>query len=359
MEAYLKRYLQAYRPYREHWNYEDGCVLTGCIRLFAATREPAYRRFVLDYLNPRVTRDGAIPSFDTSAYNIDSINCGKALFFALDETGEPRYRKAAEFVMGRLRTHPRCDCGSFWHKSIYPRQIWLDGLYMAQPFYLEYERRFGGLARLPDILTQFENVRRFLYNADKGLFYHGYDEARVQPWCDPETGCSRSFWLRSVGWYLMALADCAALLDGADGRASARLRAMLAEAAGGLLPYRDAATGLYRQVIDRADVAGNYLETSGSAMAAYAMLKGARTGALPAEPYAAAGRETFAALTKRKLRTVDGALRLADICAVAGLGPGNKRDGSVAYYLSEPVVADDPKGVGAAMMAYAETLLAP
>lgn len=356
MEAFVDRYLARYRSFKTSWNYEDGCVLKGCADLYAATGEEKYRRFVLSYLDGRVTREGAIPSFDTGTYNIDSVNCGKVLFFALDETGQERYRKALDFVMGRLRTHPRCRCGSFWHKTIYPNQIWLDGLYMAQPFYLEYELRFNALRSLPDILLQFENVRRLLFNADKRLFYHGYDEARVQPWCDPVTGCSPNFWLRSVGWYLMALADCHALVRDADATAAARLAEMLAEAADGLLCYRDARTGLFYQVVDRADVPGNYTETSGSAMAAYALMKGALTGALP-DGFGAAGLDVYQRLVAQKLREEGGETRLTGICSVAGLGPGDKRDGSVAYYLSEPVVSDDPKGVGPAMMAMAQAML--
>jgi unsaturated rhamnogalacturonyl hydrolase len=358
MEAYLEQYLIHYQPRHPYWNYEDGCVLTGCIRLYGVTRNPFYRNFAMHYLSERVAKDGTIPSFDESAYNIDGISCGKALFFALDETGETRYRKAADFLMHRLHSHPRCRCGSFWHKEIYPNQIWLDGLYMAQPFYLEYERRFNDLQNLPDIMGQFENVRRFLYDPAAGLFHHGYDEARVQPWCDPVTGCSPSFWLRSEGWYLMALADCIELLSCADAAVGCRLASMLREAADGLLSYADPDTGLFYQVIDRADLPGNYLETSGSAMAAFAFLKGARIGALPAERYLIAGQKAFDSLMKQKLRTIDGEEHLTDICAVAGLGPGAKRDGSAAYYLSEPVVSDDPKGVGATMTAYAESLRA-
>lgn len=129
----------------------------------------------------------------------------------MEETGEERYRKAIEFHMQRLREHPRCQCGNFWHKQLYPNQIWLDGLYMAQPFYMAYEAKFDGMAHVADITRQFQNVRKYLYNPEKGLNYHAYDEARVQFWADKETGCSKNFWLRSTGWYLMALVDCIAL----------------------------------------------------------------------------------------------------------------------------------------------------
>ncbi len=354
VELYLRDYVENYHDYKESWNYEDGCVLTGAIQLYRATRAECWRDFALSYLERRVTPDGSIPSYPADSFNIDSINSGKALFFALDETGDPRYRKAIEFVMNQLRAHPRCACGSFWHKSIYPNQIWLDGLYMAQPFYMEYEMRFGGMAHIGDVVKQFENVRSFMYNKRKGLSYHAYDEARVQPWCDRQTGLSPNFWLRSMGWYLMALTDCADLITDQLYEYYRALTDLLQETVRGILPYRDAETGLFYQLIDRADLPGNYLETSGTAMIAYALLKGVRIRALNRERYAEQGESVYESLVARKLQRVGTRVRLTGACAVAGLGPGDRRDGSADYYLSEPVVADDAKAVGALMMATAE-----
>lgn len=359
VNAFIRQYLERYTDYKAYWNYEDGCVLMGCAQLFRATGEPAFRDFVLRYLEKRVTPDGRIPSYPEDKFNIDSTNCGKALFFALDETGDARYRRAADYLTERLRRHPRCACGNFWHKEIYPEQIWLDGLYMAQPFRVEYDMRFGGKKDAADVAAQFQNVRRYLYDPQKRLYYHACDMARQQPWANPETGCSPNFWLRSMGWYLMALIDC---IDKMDERLYEHARALIdlfREAIPGILSYADADTGLYYQVIDRADVPGNYLETSGSAMVIYALLKGVRLGVLDRERYLAGALSAFESLVREKLRRDEnGAWHLGGICAVAGLGPGEKRDGSVAYYLSEPVVCDDAKGVGPFVMAYAEYLRA-
>ncbi len=359
IKAFVTRFLEEYKPYKAYWNYEDGCVLKGCIDLYQATHEEAYRAFVLRYLSERVTEAGEIPNYEMRQYNIDSINSGKALFFALDETGDVRYRQAIEFHMQRLREHPRCRCGGFWHKQTYPNQIWLDGLYMAQPFYMAYEMRFDHMANVEDITRQFRNVRRYLFNEKKGLNYHAFDEARVQPWCDRETGLSPNFWLRSTGWYLMALIDCIDLCSEQLFEHRQALIDIFRESVRGLLQWQDAETGLFYQVIDRADVEGNFLETSGSAMAAYALLKGVRLGVLNPEKYGPIGLRIFDALAEKKLLPdEEGKLHLTDICWVAGLGPGDKRDGSVAYYLSEPRVSDDSKGVGPFMMAWAEAMRA-
>ena len=178
IEAFVGQYLKAYAPYKTYWNYEDGCVLVGCMDLYEATGKPVYRDFVLNYLARFISPDGVITNFPMEKYNIDSINCGKVLFFAYDTTGDERYRKAADFLMDRLSTHPRCSCGNFWHKEIYPEQIWLDGLYMAQPFRMEYDMRFGGKREIKDIVSQFLNVRKYLYDDRKGLYFHACDMAR-------------------------------------------------------------------------------------------------------------------------------------------------------------------------------------
>lgn len=301
--------------------------------------------------------DGSIPTYNTDHDNLDDLNCGKLLFFAHDETGDDRYLKALEYHMERLHKHPRCQCGNFWHKDIYPYQIWLDGLYMAQPLYMEYETRYNGMENYSDILNQFQNVRRYLRSEEKGLYFHGFDEARVQPWADKVTGLSGNFWSRAYGWWLIALVDTMEVMNPEITHSYKCLQDIFREAVDALLPYLDPKTHLVYQVIDQPGTEGNYTEASGSVMAAAALLKGVRLGILQDEKYRKAGKEIFENVCELKLRpSEDGIVRLQDICHVAGLGPGNKRDGSVAYYLSEPISADDAKGVGPFMMAYAEYL---
>ncbi len=360
VQSYFKAYLEKYTPYKSYWNYEDGCVLKGCIDLYNATGDEAFKQYVLDYVSTYVMPDGSIPNYEMRQYNIDSINSGKALFFAYEQTGDERYRTAIEFHMQRLREHPRCACGNFWHKQLYPNQIWLDGLYMAQPFYMAYEMKFGGMEKVGDIVSQFKNVRKNLWNAEKSLNYHAYDEAREQFWADKETGLSANFWLRSTGWYLMALVDTIGLCSEMLYEHYRALVDIFRESLAGVLKYQ-AADGMFYQVIDHPEAEGNYTETSGSAMVAYALLKGVRLGLLDPEKYLPIGKRVLEALVNLKLiPEEDGVTRLTDICWVAGLGPAKnpQRDGSVAYYLSEPKKSDDAKGVGPFIMAYSEYLLA-
>lgn len=356
-EKYVTSYLKNYKNAKTNWNYEDGCVLMGSVMLYEVTGNAFYKDFIVNYMKDFINEDGSINHFEKEQYNIDSINTGKILFFLYNETKEEKYRKAIDTIMEQLKTHPRTKSNNFWHKNIYPNQIWLDGLYMAQPFYMAYETNFNNKENYRDIINQFENTRKYLYNADKQLYYHGYDEARVQPWADKETGLSKNFWLRAMGWYLMALIDTMDEMSEEIFEQYKMLESLFKEGISGILQYQDEESKLFYQLIDRKDVSNNYLETSGSAMVAYAILKGCRMGALQKEKYQHIGEEIVISLLNNKLVLVDNELKLSDMCSVAGLGPGETRDGSVEYYLSEPIVCDDHKGTGAFMMAYAQMLL--
>jgi unsaturated rhamnogalacturonyl hydrolase len=229
--------------------------------------------------------------------------------------------------------------------------VWLDGIYMAQPFAALYEKNFGG-GDYSDVARQICTVRDRMRDADTGLYCHGYDASRTAFWADPVTGRSRSFWLRAIGWFSVALADLMEILPEAD---RAPLAAIFTELMENLRAYADPETGMYWQVPDQPGREGNYLETSGSAMISYAMLKGARLGLLGPE-YRALGDKSFHGILDRYLRFTDDGLDLGGICLVAGLGPENnrRRDGSYEYYISEPVVQNDAKGVAPFVLAYTE-----
>lgn len=357
-ENYIDSYLKGYQNYKSYWNYEDGTVLLGAKQMYEASQDEKYFNFIKDYLEYFIKEDGTIDHYEMDKFNIDSINSGKILFFMYDKTGEEKYRKAIEVMMDQLRSQPRCQCGNFFHKGIYPNQIWLDGLYMAQPFYMEYETRFEKKEKYNDIIGQFENAQKLLYNKKRGLCYHAYDEAREQFWADKKTGCSPNFWLRSIGWFLMALTDTMDSMSIEIFEQYKKLETMFKQMLKGILQYQDEDSKLFYQIVDRGDIAGNYLETSGSAMIAYAILKGCNMGVLLKEKYAVIGEGILSSLLEKKLVEKDGAFHLTGICQMAGLGPENKpfRDGSIEYYLSEKVVDDDPKGVGPLMMAYSQYL---
>lgn len=339
------------------WCYEDGCVYMGAKAMYEATKDSLYLDFLIQHVSYFVEEDGTIKGYDRDTFNIDNINAGKILFYLYESTKEEKYRKAIEILMEQLRNHPRTNCGNFWHKNIYPNQIWLDGLYMAQPFYMEYETKYDNKEKYFDILNQFKNVRKYLFNEEKQLYYHAYDESRTRIWSNKDTGCSPNFWIRSMGWYLMALIDTYEKTSEEIFEHYNTYKELFKEAIKGMLQYQDSNSKLFYQLIDLADIKGNYLETSGSIMVAYSLMKGCRMGALQVEKYEAIGEGILESIIDNRIVERDEKLHLTQICAVAGLGPDTQRDGSIAYYLSEPITEDDQKAVGPLMMAYSEYLL--
>lgn len=338
-----------------HWNYIDGCMITSLLEIEKITGDKKYFDFAESFIDYYVGEDGKILGYDMEKYNLDDVNEGRVLFELYERTGKEKYLLALKEQHLHLTKQPRTCTGNFWHKLIYPNQIWLDGIYMAQVFSALYARKFGG-EDYSDITKQIKNVKKYMFDGQKGLYYHGMDCSRSAFWADKETGLSRSFWLRSVGWFSVALADIIEIVT--DESAKREMSEIFAELMNSVISYRDADSGLYWQVVDKGGVPGNYLETSGSCMMAYAQLKGARLGVLPKE-FARLGRETFDGVCKKYLTATDGGeLNLGGICLVAGLGPENnrRRDGSFEYYISEPVVENDAKGVAPFILAYTEIL---
>lgn len=334
------------------WNYIDGCMLTALLEMSRITGDTRYFDFVEHFIDAFVEEDGAIRTFRPEDSNLDDVNEGRVLFELYQRTGKEKYRKAAEILKSTLDDHPRTYEGNYWHKAIYPNQVWLDGIYMAQPFRAMYEKYLGS-GDYSDIASQIRNVRAKMFNEEKGLYYHGYDASRCAFWADPITGCSKNFWLRSLGWFSVALADLCEILP--DGPERKSFQEILKEFLESVQRYADPETGMYWQVPDQPGREGNYLETSGSAMLAYATLKAARLGIVD-KSYAAKGQKTFDGIIEKYLTFTDGGLNLGGICLVAGLGPENnrRRDGSYEYYISEPVVENDAKGVAPFVMAYTE-----
>ncbi|HAG68505.1 MAG TPA: glycosyl hydrolase family 88 [Lachnospiraceae bacterium] len=338
------------------WNYIDGCMISSVLGLYRITGKKRYLDFADAFMDYFVNPDGSIKTYSIEEYNLDNVRPACNLFPLYDLTGKEKYRLAMDTVRKQLETMPRTKEGNFWHKKIYPFQVWLDGLYMAQPFYMEYEKRYNKRIGCLDSFRQFENVRRLMRDERTGLYYHGYDESREMYWADKETGLSPNFWIRATGWFMAALVDTAEAMGEEMYYEYRTLQDILKELSESLLKVQDSESKMFYQVLDKPDAPGNYTETSGSALIAYAFLKGARLKYLP-ERFSRLGEEIFYGITERYLsRNEDGTPRLGGICLVAGLGGEQHRDGSLEYYFSEPVVENDAKGTGPLIMAYVELL---
>lgn len=336
-----------------HWNYIDGCMITALLCAAEITGEQRYADFAEEFIDYYVSEDGSIRGYSQEKFNLDDVNEGRVLFDLYKKTGKEKYKKAIFLLREQLEKQPRTITGNFWHKQIYPNQIWLDGLYMAQVFYVRFQKEFGG-GDYSDTVSQFKFVRGLMFDEDKKLYYHGCDCSKSAFWADKETGRSKNFWLRAIGWFCISLVDNIDYIDDEDARK--KLIEIFAEAIEGISQYADSETGMYYQVVDQGGRESNYLETSGSSMIAYAMMKGARLGVID-KKYAEMGKKTFDGICNKYLSVNDeGDLNLGGICLVAGLGPedNRRRDGSYEYYISEPVVENDAKGVAPFVLCYTE-----
>ncbi|KAB2923883.1 MAG: glycoside hydrolase family 88 protein [Bacteroidetes bacterium] len=335
------------------WNYEQGLMMEAFYQLWRHTGTKEYLSYVRKNLDHYIAADGSIRTYELTEFNIDNVTPGRAALRMYAETGAVRYRAAADTVRRQLALHPRTAEGGFWHKKIYPFQMWLDGLYMAEPFYALYAETTRDTALFDDIVRQFRLIERHTRDTLSGLYVHGYDESRNQRWADPVTGRSPNFWGRSLGWYAMAMVD---VLDHLPRHHPYRpvMERSFRRFMESVLRYRDEGSAAWYQVVDRPGAAGNYLEASASAMFTYAFAKGVNAGLLPVS-FAAEARRSFDGLVKRFV-TVDpeGRIFLHDVCRVAGLGGNPYRDGSYEYYISEPRRTNDFKGYGPFLLAAIE-----
>ncbi len=337
------------------WNYIDGCMMVSLLELYKATQDKKYLDFVIYFTDYYVHDDGTILGYEKEKYSTDDVSESRILFDLYEYTKNEKYSKAIEMVYEQIKTHPRTKEGNFWHKKIYPNQVWLDGLYMIQPFYTRYETLRNKMQHYDDIVRQFKNVYELMCDPKTGLYYHGYDSERTMFWADKKTGLSKNFWLRSLGWYTVALIDVYEYMDEQMFDEHHTIKEIFKATVDSLLAFQDPESKMFYQVPNYPHKEKNYLETSGSSMIAYAILKGVRLKALPSR-YLQIGLDIFNGICNKYLTIKDGDLNLGGICLVAGLGPADKlhRDGSYEYYMSEPIVENDAKGVGPFIMAYTE-----
>jgi unsaturated rhamnogalacturonyl hydrolase len=337
----------------QRWHYEPGVALVALKQMWLKTGKQEYYDYIKRNMDEFARPDGSIRTYRLEEYNLDQINEGRLLFFLQETTGDERYKKAAFILREQLRTQPRTSEGGFWHKQIYPHQMWLDGIYMASPFYAEFSRRFDEPEGFDDVARQIIVIEKHTRDLETGLLYHAWDESKSQKWSDPDTGCSPHFWGRALGWYTMAIPDVLDYLP-EDHPQREQIIAIFQATMNAVVQVQDPASGVWYQVLDQGDRPGNYLESSASCMFVYAIAKGVRKGYLGHEYGAVAKRGYEGILTEFVTVDEEGLVNLDGVCAVAGLGGKPYRDGSFEYYVSEKVIANEFKGVGPFIMASIE-----
>ena len=334
------------------WDYVHGLVMSSFEQLYKKTNNKAYYDYFKGYADATIQSDGSIPSIKVESYNIDMIPAGNSLFYLYEKTKDEKYLKAMKVLKGQLETHPRTSEGGFWHKKIYPNQMWLDGLYMGSPFYAHYTTKFENGKNLDDVAKQFELIQKHLLDKKTGLLYHGWDESKKMDWANKETGTSPNFWSRSLGWYAMAMVDVLDYMP--ENHPKHKELVTYLNQFSEALAKQQHTSGLWYQVTDQGNRAGNYLEASGSAMFAYTFAKGANKGYLP-KKYKTLAEKAFDGLTRDLVKvTPEGYVIITEACAVAGLGGNPYRDGSYEYYINERKKDNDPKATGPFILAALE-----
>jgi unsaturated rhamnogalacturonyl hydrolase len=314
---------------------------------------PKYSKYMEDWVNYFVKPDGSVLDYRLKEYNLDRIFPGRNVLTVYEKHPDPKYKIALDNFIEQLKTHPKTHSGGYWHKSIYPWQMWLDGIFMASTYMAQYAKEFNAPEWFDVATTQTKMIYEKTLDPQSGLLMHAWDESRQQKWCDPETGKSHYPWSRAMGWYVIAIEDILEYLpENHPDRAA--LITILQKTCDALMKVRDPITGIWYQVLNYGGREGNYPEGSGSAMYAYAFARGARKGYLD-KKYLEIANSAFDGIIK-ELITVDekGLVTMHNICGGCGLGGNPYRDGTYEYYVNEKRFDNDTKGVAPFIMAAIE-----
>jgi unsaturated rhamnogalacturonyl hydrolase len=336
-----------------NWNYEIGVVLIGFERLWKLTNDQAYIDYTKHIVDHFITANGSIRTYVMDEYNSDNIPPGRQLLRLHELYKEEKYKIAAKTLRDQISWQPRNKAGGFWHKLKYPSQMWLDGLYMVEPFYAEYAVVNKQPQDFNDIINQFVWMEKYSRDAKTGLLYHGWDESRLQRWANPKTGLSPEFWSRSMGWYMMALVDVLDYIPPTHVRRE-ELITILNRLSTAIIKFQDAKSGVWWQVTDKGNKEKNYLESSGTAMFVFALAKAVRLNYLPAG-FNTALQKAYKGMIKEFVKQdPNGQYHYVQAVAGAGLGGVPYRDGTYEYYVNEPRRDDDLKAIGPFLQACIE-----
>lgn len=339
--------IKTFTPDKMKWHYQDGLMVYSIYNIGTYYKIQEFKDWAISMYKALISEDGTIKTYRMGEYNLDQINCGRPLFDFYNDTKDERFLKAIDHLKEQLNTHPRTKNDIFWHKEIYPWQVWLDGLYMQGPFWT----RCGNFE---DVANQLIKVYSIMKDPKTGLLYHAWDESKGMRWADEKTGLSPHFWSRSIGWYLMSCLDCLEYAPEGFDSLKAELKEIVKNLLNDVSKFQDK-SGMWYQVPDYPDEEGNYLETSGSSMFCYAGFKASRLGIT--QNFVTMAKKGLEGICLKYLTEDNGTFHLGGICSVAGLGGNPYRDGSLNYYFSEPIFVDDFKGTGPFVLACFESEL--
>jgi unsaturated rhamnogalacturonyl hydrolase len=320
------------------WGYAKSLYLYGQYLVYLRTKDRRYLEHLKAWVDLHVDEQGAI---NRPINALDYMLPGNLLLVLYRETGEQKYRTAAEHIRRVFDSYPRTKDGGFWHADTKSRewQLWADGVFMSMPFLARYGVMFGDSRYGFDEATkQMLVYASHLSDPATGLLFHAYDESGQQPWADPSTHHSHYFWCRAIGWYAMTLIELLELLPRNHPKRP-KLLALVRQLAAAFERFQDKGTGLWYQVVDRGGEPGNWLETSSSCMYTYVLWTGVKRGYLDRHYRAVALRGYRGVLSKLSVGA-DGLTNLSDICEGTNVG-------DLAYYFARKRNENDFHGLGA------------
>ena len=336
------------------WSYEEGVLLDGMIAEWRATGDGRLFNYVHAAVDRSVDKNGVIhvddgKPFPVDGHSMDDIEMGRSVMVMYRVLQQPKYYIAAKFLHDQMMQQPKNASGGYWHKQIYPNQMWLDGAYMSEPFLASYARTFHQPRDMDGIATQLLLMDTKMHDRPTNLLRHGWDESMKMDWADKKTGQSPEIWGRAMGWYTMALVEVLERMPATDPQRAA-LEDVTRRRLTAVARYQDPGSGLWWQVMDKGNAKGNYLEASASCMFVYSMAKAMRLGILPLtfEPNVTRGWNGIQTHFVKPDGTFSGTVK------VAGLGGTPYRSGTYEYYTGEAVGDDDAKGVGTYLLALSE-----
>ena len=334
------------------WDYCHGLELGAMLDVYDRYGDAKFFDYALAYADTMVNADGTIKKYKVEEYSLDRINSGKFLFRIYEQTKEAKYKKALDLIRTQFEGQPRNADGGFWHKKVYPHQMWLDGIYMGVPYLAEYAYRNNEPQAYQEVIKQIQLAAKHTYDPATGLFRHACDVSKTEKWADKQTGQSQHTWGRALGWYAMAIVDVLDFIPKHEpGRDSVLV--ILNHIAKTLKKYQSP-EGLWYQVMDRSGDEGNYLESSCSSMFVYSLFKAVRKGYIPSS-YFNVARKGYEGILNNLIQVDEkGLVSITRACAVAGLGGKNYRSGDYNYYINEKIRDNDPKAVGPFILASLE-----
>jgi unsaturated rhamnogalacturonyl hydrolase len=332
------------------FEYNHGIVLRGIEQVFRRTGDARYLAYIKKYVDENVNDSGVVNIAATHSFDI--IQPSVLLPFLYQQTGLAKYQTAADNIRARYDTIPRNPDKGFWHKDIYPNQMWLDSIYMGETFLARYGAVFGTCGSFcgDTVVEQSLLIAQHTLDAPTGLYVHAWDDSAAGQkvaWADPTTGRSPSIWGRAVGWYAMALADTLADLP-ADQAGRSDMLAILTSLAAGLKATQDPSTGLWYQVLDQGSQSDDWLESSATGIFVYTLKVAVNRGYLDSSYLSVAESGWKGLQTKVTTDATAGLITITD--AVEGMGV----EASYAGYVGHKTLSNSPHGLCAILLAASE-----